>query len=77
MAIRKPDPRARTDRDHDFEAALRHAEHAFGDPAVARAWFGRPNSALSGKTPEAVLARDGGFVEVDAVLTRIEHGVIS
>ena len=54
-----------------------HAERVFGSPEVATAWLSRPNRELSGKTPLSLLAQRQGAERVDAVLGRIEHGVIA
>ena len=52
------------------------AVEALGDPERAGAWLVSPNRALGGRTPVALLDTDEGAAEVEAVLIRIEHGVV-
>lgn len=52
------------------------AVEALGDPERAGAWLVSPNRALGGRTPVALLDSDEGAAEVEAVLIRIEHGVV-
>ncbi len=53
-----------------------HAVEVFGDPAIAREWMRRPNGAL-GKEPRKLLQSAEGIEQVDVILGRIEHGMIS
>ena len=52
-----------------------HARQAFGDKEVAEEWLSLPNPALGGETPIEMARTDIGAREVEAVLTRLEHGV--
>jgi len=46
------------------------------DAATTRAWLGEPRRALGGKVPRELLATELGAREVEALLGRIEHGVV-
>ncbi|MEX0781108.1 MAG: MbcA/ParS/Xre antitoxin family protein [Dehalococcoidia bacterium] len=59
------------------KAVQQHALEVFGDAAVARTWLSRPNRALLNQRPNSLLMSPEGIEQVDDVLTRIEHGVIS
>jgi putative toxin-antitoxin system antitoxin component (TIGR02293 family) len=54
---------------------LSHAFRAFGDEALAEEWLRTPNPELSDEVPMRMARTDLGAREVEAVLTRIEHGV--
>lgn len=68
---------AESDRLYRFSRVLAHAEHVLGDRAKATQWLRRPNRALNGATPLALLDTDIGATQVDDVLGRLEHGVFS
>lgn len=53
-----------------------HAGEVFANHAKALDWLHTPNPSLQGKTPIEAAQTEGGFVEADEVLTRIEHGVL-
>ena len=53
------------------------AEEVFGDRDKAIRWLHRPNRALGGDVPLALLNTDLGAREVEDVLGRIAHGVVS
>lgn len=53
------------------------AEETLGSAERAAAWLQRPNRALGGEPPLALLDTDLGAREVEAVLGRLEHGVYS
>lgn len=53
------------------------AEQAFGDDDKAHGWLTRPNRALGGSRPLALLDSDAGALAVERVLGRIEHGIAS
>lgn len=53
------------------------ARRVLGDEEKAREWLVRPNRALGGEAPMALLRYDIGFQEVLDVLGRIEYGVYS
>lgn len=52
------------------------AEEAIGDDDKAHRWLMKPNRALSGQVPFALLDSDAGATAVEQVLDRIEYGVI-
>lgn len=47
-----------------------------GDVEAARAWFQRPARALGGKSPLELVSTDAGAREVEALIGRLEHGVV-
>ncbi|MDX1997900.1 MAG: antitoxin Xre/MbcA/ParS toxin-binding domain-containing protein [Thermoanaerobaculia bacterium] len=47
-----------------------------GDAESARRWLGRPLPALGGASPLRFAMTDVGAQEVDALIGRLEHGVI-
>ncbi len=53
-----------------------HAAQVLGTDEKAATWLHRPNRALNNKAPLELLQTDLGVNQVDAVLNRIEHGVI-
>jgi putative toxin-antitoxin system antitoxin component (TIGR02293 family) len=53
------------------------ATEVLGDRAKALHWLGAPNRALGAIAPLALLDTDIGTQEVEAVLTRIDHGVFA
>lgn len=53
------------------------AEKAFGDDDKAHRWLAKPNRALGGARPLALLDSDAGALTVERILGRIEHGVAS
>lgn len=53
-----------------------HAERVFDDPALAERWLSAPSPELSAETPIEMARTDVGAREVEAVLLRIEHGVV-
>jgi putative toxin-antitoxin system antitoxin component (TIGR02293 family) len=53
----------------------RQVQDVFGDVVVAREWLLAPNPALAHQTPTEALRTVSGARAVEAVLTRIEHGV--
>jgi putative toxin-antitoxin system antitoxin component (TIGR02293 family) len=54
-----------------------HAISALGSTDKAAQWLHRPNRALGGEAPLQLMDTDFGAIQVDDILTRIEHGVIS
>lgn len=66
---------AESDRLYRFSRVLAHAERVLGTRAKATLWLHRPNRALQGMTPLALLDTDIGATQVDDVLGRLEHGV--
>ena len=59
-------------RTHDV---LVRATEVLGSRRAARAWLSRPNPALDGEAPLALLDTSLGWERVKDVLGRIEHGV--
>ena len=55
----------------------KHTHQVFGLPSLADGWLHRPNPALGGRSPVALLSTSEGVEAVETVLTRIEHGVYS
>lgn len=53
------------------------AEEVFGDRDKAIRWLHRPNRALGSEVPLALLNTDIGARQVEDLLGRIEHGVVS
>jgi putative toxin-antitoxin system antitoxin component (TIGR02293 family) len=47
-----------------------------GDAPAARQWLAAPQQGLGGKTPMALLRTDVGSREVEALVDRLEHGVL-
>ena len=60
-----------------FNRVLSHAERVPGTRTKATQWLRRPNRALNGATPLALLDTDIGATQVDDLLGRLEHGVFS
>ena len=54
-----------------------HAERVFDDPALAERWLSTSNPELGDETPIEMACTDVGAREVEAVLLRMEHGVVS
>ncbi|HET7876142.1 MAG TPA: antitoxin Xre/MbcA/ParS toxin-binding domain-containing protein [Methylomirabilota bacterium] len=80
LARRKKERRLRADESDRLlrlgrVAAL--AEEVLGDKEKASRWLQKPNRALGGIAPLDLLDTDLGAQEVEATLTRIEHGVYS
>jgi len=53
------------------------AEKTFGDTDFARKFLNLPNPALNERIPIEMAETDAGAREVEAILTRIAHGVYS
>lgn len=69
---------ARTSGESDrLGRVLAHAERVLGTRDKASEWLRRPNRALGGATPLALLDTNSGAAQVDDVLGRLEHGVFS
>jgi putative toxin-antitoxin system antitoxin component (TIGR02293 family) len=47
-----------------------------GDPRLAREWLSEPRRALGGRVPFALVVTELGAREVEALIGRIEHGVV-
>ena len=48
-----------------------------GDAEAARSWFQTPAQALGGEAPMALAGTDLGSREVEALIDRLEHGVLT
>lgn len=66
-----------SDRVFRLARILVHAMAVFQDREKVGRWIQSPNMALGGTTPFELMDTDAGTEQVDAVLTRIEHGVYS
>lgn len=80
MARRKREKRLppdESDRVLRLARVYAHASEVFETEDDATGWFKDPISALGGKRPLDLLDTDIGVQKVDAVLTRIQHGVYS
>jgi putative toxin-antitoxin system antitoxin component (TIGR02293 family) len=53
------------------------AKQTLGDQEKAGIWIRRPNRALKGARPLDLLETDGGAQVVEAILSRVAHGVFS
>ncbi|MGH7717477.1 MAG: type II RES/Xre toxin-antitoxin system antitoxin [Gemmatimonadaceae bacterium] len=51
------------------------SEQALGNRDKAHRWLAKPNRALGGQRPLALLDSDAGALAVERLLGRIEHGV--
>jgi putative toxin-antitoxin system antitoxin component (TIGR02293 family) len=66
-----------TDKALRLERIAVQAEHVFGDPEKAHRWLRKAKRELSGETPLAYLASEGGARVVEEMLFRIEHGIFA
>jgi putative toxin-antitoxin system antitoxin component (TIGR02293 family) len=80
LARRKKERRLHPDEsDRLFRLAriAARAAEVLGSTEKASRWLQRPNRALGGRIPLALLDTDAGTREVEEILGRIEHGVFS
>jgi len=80
MARRKQSRRLHRDESDRLMRLARLAAQAtqiFGAEEKAAAWLHRPNLAIGHATPLHLLGSDVGAKQVEELLGRIEHGVIS
>lgn len=80
LARRKKERRLHPDEsDRLFRLARIAAQAAdvLGSTEKAARWLQRPNRALGGRVPLGLLDTDAGTRELEEVLGRIEHGVVS
>jgi putative toxin-antitoxin system antitoxin component (TIGR02293 family) len=80
MARRKRSRRLHPDESDRLIRLARLATQAvqvFGKEDKAAMWMHRPNRALGSQAPLDLLRTDLGAKQVEEVLGRIEHGVIS
>ena len=73
---RKLDP-DQSDRLYRIARVAGQAVVVFGAEEKATAWLQRPNRALNGELPIRMLDTDVGARQVEDVLGRIEHGIVS
>lgn len=66
-----------SDRLYRLARIAAQAVTALGTEAQAAAWLRRPNRALNGEVPIEFLDTDLGTRQVEDILGRIEHGVVS
>lgn len=66
-----------SDRLYRFARILARARGVFGDEVLAVEWLKSPQYDLGGSVPIDLLRTDAGVQEVEHLLGRIEHGVIS
>jgi putative toxin-antitoxin system antitoxin component (TIGR02293 family) len=80
IARRKSDKKLlpeESDRVVRLARVFAHASEVFEKERDAAGWFKDPNRALGGQRPLDLLDTDAGVQRVDALLTRIQHGVHS
>lgn len=80
LARRKRERRLRADESDRLYRLVRITATAlavFGDEEKARRWLLKPNRALGGEVPLALMDTDAGARQVEEILGRIEHGVVS
>ena len=68
---------AESDRLYRLARIAAQAVAVLGTEAKAVAWLRRPNRALNGAVPFGLLDTDLGSRQIEDVLGRIEHGVVS
>ena len=73
---RKLDP-VESDRLYRIARVAAEAVSVFGAEDIATTWLQRPNRALNGELPIRLLDTDVGARQVEDVLGRIEHGIVS
>ena len=66
-----------SDRLYRLARVAAHAVSVLGSEDHAATWLRRPNRALNGEVPVALLDTDLGARQVEDPLGRLEHGVIS
>jgi putative toxin-antitoxin system antitoxin component (TIGR02293 family) len=80
LARRRQSRKLDADESDRLYRIARVAAHAFavlGTEEKAAMWLSRPNRALNGELPIRLLDTDVGARQVEDLLGRIEHGVIS
>ena len=66
-----------SDRLYRLARMAAHAVTVFGSEDKAAAWLRRPNRALNGEAPVHLLDTDLGARQVEDLLGRLEHGLVS
>lgn len=64
-------------KESDRDRVLRRVQEVFADPEKASDWLQRPNRMLNNVPPTTLLDIASGCQIVEAVLGRIEYGVLS
>lgn len=80
IARRKKEQRLRADESDRLLRLARvvaQAAQTLGSEEKAVKWLRRPNRALGNQVPLEILDNDIGALQVDEVLGRIAHGVVS
>jgi putative toxin-antitoxin system antitoxin component (TIGR02293 family) len=66
-----------SDRLYRIARVAAQAFGVFGTEEKAATWLRRPNRALNGEVPIRLLDTDVGARQIEDILGRIEHGVVS
>jgi len=66
-----------SDRLYRIARVAAQAFEVFASEDKAATWLGRPNRALNGEVPIRLLDTDVGTRQVEDLLGRIEHGIVS
>lgn len=66
-----------SDRLYRVARILAHARRTFGSDQAASAWLREANRALGGAPPLDLLQTEFGAEQVDTILGRLDHGLIS
>jgi putative toxin-antitoxin system antitoxin component (TIGR02293 family) len=77
LAERKALTPSESERILRVKRLLRQAQAVFESKDAAQRWFRRALAVLGGKSPLELCATEPGGREVELVLGRIEHGVVS
>src|SRR5512141_1735450 len=70
-------PVSASDRIYRFARLFALAEHVLEDKDAARKWLHEKQVGLGGHSPIALMRTEAGAREVESLLIRIEHGVLS
>jgi putative toxin-antitoxin system antitoxin component (TIGR02293 family) len=74
-ARREPLNLEETDKALRLARISAEADRVFGSPSKASRWLRKPNAALGGQTPLALLKTETGARAVDELLGQIDHGM--
>ena len=66
-----------SDRVFRFARIAAWASDVLGSEEKAGLWLHRPNRALGNKLPMSLLGTDAGIEQIEIVLGRLEHGIVS
>lgn len=70
-------PASVSDRIYRFARLFALAEHVLEDKDAAREWLHDRQTGLGGRSPIELMRTEAGAREVESLLVRIEHGVLS